>query len=161
MFGSKPIGIIVHGSRSNAASRTLQQEYDGTRTYAENSYIAAGDYYTGWNCTIGPKQWSVHFPADYYGWNAGQDGAVRIGLEVAQAIEAWDITDDQCLAFGDCYHSYIVPRWGPYNLRRTGVLVRHSTLPQGVSAGKTDVFNRNDVARWADLVDRFARACGQ
>ena len=164
VFSSKPSGFVIHGSRSGVVTRSRQQEYDGTRTYAENSLVTLPDgttYYTGWNATIGDLQWSRHFDADKWGHHAGVDGVTRMGFEFAQAVISWNVTDGQVAAWADCYKSYVVPRWGEYNLRATGVLSMHSQLPQGIRDGKTDVFSRDDYARWNDLKARLTAAVGQ
>ena len=160
LFAARPVGFILHGSRSGIATRSRQQEYDGTRTYAENSLVRLPDgttYYTGWNATIGERQYSVHFDCRRWGWNAGRDGETRMATEIAHAVRAWNVTNDQIAAWAAWYWRQVVPVWGHYDLDDPRVLKAHGELPQGQSIGKDDVHAATDP-RLEDVKQRLRRA---
>lgn len=148
-FATQPKGVILHGSRSGK-EWSLWEEFLSTARWAAN---ASNPY--GWNATIGEDVYSVHIPATHYGVNAGTlESSQYLAVEFAQATVHQAITDKQVAAFVDWYREAVLPHWPGLKLGSDASLPAHAELPQGIAAGKSDVFPRQD-GRLHQLRDRI------
>jgi hypothetical protein len=140
------VGIILHGSRSGLA-RSAAAEYAATVRYAGNG--AGG---LAWNVTLGPGAYTVHVPANRWGWNAREHSRHYLAVEFSQARPGDAIGDDQITAFAAWYRAEVAPVWPRLidDLVRPGGLVEHHELPAGRRDGKSDV----DPARPGELARR-------
>lgn len=139
-FAQRPIGIILHGSRSGQAW-SIEREFDSCRNFA-----AAGAAGLGWNATIGPLAYSVHMSARQWGWNARSPASlIYLAVELAQATVNDPITDEMVQALGHWYEHEVIPVWGKLDLSLDSHLPMHSELPTGIADGKTDAFPRGDA----------------
>lgn len=93
-FTGTPSGVILHGSRSGQSQYTIEQEYTGTVNYVRGG--AGGEL--GWHATVGDRKITVHMAPNQWGWNARAASSKYIAVELAQAVEAHDITDGQITA---------------------------------------------------------------
>lgn len=135
-FGQRPRGIILHGSRSGRASNPIAAEYVGTASYEVNN--SAG---LGWNATIGEDVVALHVDARRWGWNARAASMHYLAVEIAQPVEAVDVTDGQVRAFCDWVRQHVLPVWPDLPMHfPTHAEVEHSG-ETGVRDGKTDVFS--------------------
>lgn len=150
-FAYRPVGIILHGSRSGQAW-SIGREFVSTRNYATSGIEL------GWNATIGPDAYSVHMTAREWGWNARSPASqTLLAVEFAQAQLSDPITDAQVRAFVHWYEHEVMPMWGALDLSADAALPMHSELPAGVQDGKTDAFTRNSE-RANDLRARIRAA---
>ena len=132
--------MILHGSRSGSTvpvtPETRHGEFVGTSNYAVNE---PNGY--GWNATIGDDEIAVHMAYSQWGWNARGCSPHYLGVEFAQAVEGWPITDGQVRAF--CWFFSEARKVWP---ALPTVLPTHSELDgilmYGPLDGKTDVFHR-------------------
>ena len=151
-FVHKPLGIILHGSRSGQ-QWSIGSEFDSCRNFA-----AGGANGLGWNATVGEDEYSIHMTARQWGWNARSPASqTLLAVELAQAQLVDPITDAQVRAFVHWYEHEVVPVWGPLDLSSDGALPTHAELPAGIADGKTDCFPRNDP-RADDLRARIRAA---
>lgn len=148
-FAQTPLGVILHGSRSGAASNPTAAEYVGTAHWA----VANPDS-LGWSATIGSDIIALHMPFAAWGWNAREHSSVYLAVELAQAVEAQPISDGQVRAVA-WFFQQAKKTWP--NLPR--FFPTHAELPAGVRDGKTDVFSRGS-ARTDELRARINAALG-
>lgn len=137
-FKTAPVGIILHGSRGNAA--TLDAEYRGTTKWAitnPNGFC--------WNATIGENIYALHLTARQWGWNAREASSTHLAAEFAQPTVKHFITDAQVAAFVEWYREQVRPVWPHLTLATDEQMPMHSELPAGIRDGKSDAYPRGDV----------------
>jgi hypothetical protein len=126
-----PLGIIVHGSRSEQSERTIDEEFTGTVSYA-----SGGADGKAWNVTVGDRCWARHAGPQKWGWNAREHSSDYLAVEFAQPNLGDPITDGQIEAYVDWYVTDVVPWWG----RVVTPTVMHAALLAGIRDGKSDLF---------------------
>jgi hypothetical protein len=146
-YTSQPVGVILHGSRSGVAGRSVEAEYHGTRGYA------ASGIELGWTCTVGNDAVSLHMTPAHWGWNARGASSRYLAVEFAQPTVAYTITDAQVRAFCWWLQYIALAQWPdlPFHFPM------HSELPEGKADGKSDTYLPSDP-RADDLRQRIA-AC--
>lgn len=145
-FAGTPQGIILHGSRSGVAGRSVQAEYDGTRRYA------ASGIELGWSATVGDDAVSLHMRPRAWGWNARGASSHYLAVELAQPTVHDPITEGQVRALCWWIQQIVLPIWPTLDVTH---LPTHAELPEGQADGKTDCFPLGD-ARADELRARIA-----
>lgn len=138
-FTHVPSGIILHGSRSGIAGRSMQAEYDGTRRYA------ASGIELGWNLTCGHDAVSIHMAPDQWGWNSRAASRHYLAVELAQPTVHDSISDGQVRALVWWLQHEVWPRWPGMDFHS---LPTHAELEArgetGAWDGKSDVWPVGD-----------------
>lgn len=144
-FAATPKGVILHGSESGSTTNTVYEEWVGTCKYVQKGalrFTKTGEpYYVSWNATIGEDIVGRHMKPGTWGWNAGEESALFIGVELAHARTVLSISDAQVNALAwyiadECRGAFpTMPLFFPL----------HSELPQGISVGKVDLYPRGSV----------------
>lgn len=151
LFVAPPLGIILHGSRSEV-NRPTYNEYIGTAQYCQ-----LPQHGLGWNITAGPGVYARHYSARHWGWNAREHSSRYLACEFAQPTVNHPIGDDQVGAFAAWVREEVWPAWPTLDVSRDDALPTHAELPAGKRDGKSDTFPEDD-ARTADLRRRIRRA---
>ena len=144
MFPTKPIGFLLHGTRSGAPHYDIDQEYAGTL-----NYVRAGASGLGWQATIGNDAVALHLPWTHWAWHAYDASRILIGLEFAQATVEGAITDAQIRAAAWCIaqaYAATRERWGtPIPVAFwTHAEVEANGWTHHTPEGKTDTFPMSD-----------------
>jgi hypothetical protein len=145
VYGVRPRGVILHGSRSGIAGHPALDEWSDTAHWAT---IEPNGY--GWSATIGPDRVASHMPLNLWGWNARGCSPHYLAVEFAQANVS-DAIDDAAVAafcwwFVDLARAMwsTLPRVFPSHAELDG------TPEYGQHDGKTDAFPLHDP-RMVDL----------
>ena len=144
-FQTQPKGVILHGSRSGSSKATLGQEFSGTAAWAQNS-----SHQLGWNATIGPNAVAIHIEPQFWGWNARAASRVYLAVEFAQAVEDWEITNEQVKAFCWYFLQRLRDKWPTLPAYFPTHAEVEKSGETGIYDGKTDVFSskeRSDALR--------------
>lgn len=153
LFGPKPLGIILHGSRSGRAGNPIESEYLGTARYEQSNTASLG-----WHATIGDGVVAIHLTPREYGWHARQASLRYLGVEFAQPTVDDAITDGQVAAFAAYVKKHVTPVYPDLTLEfPTHAEVDGTPVYGGTYDGKSDVFPKGDM-RAAELRGRIARA---
>ena len=141
-FASTPRGVILHGSRSGQAGNSRHAEYIGTARYEQSNrqQSAEGPWKLGWSATIGEGVVAWHMEADQWGHNASAASRLYLGVEFAQAVEAWPITDAQVEAFA-AFFLRCRQRWPNLPMHFPTHAEVERSGEAGAVFGKTDVFS--------------------
>jgi len=138
-FGNTPKGVILHSSRSGAASKSCHEEFEGTA-----AWNGANPDGLAWNATVGDDEIAIHLdPADW-GWNARRASSSYLAVEFAQPTAAQAVTDGQVRAFCWWLRARVLKQWPefPRNFpTHAEVEARGET---GQHDGKSDVFPLGD-----------------
>ncbi len=138
-YTSKPVGVILHGSRSGVAGRSVEAEYHGCRAYA------ASGIELGWTATVGNDAVSLHMTPAHWGWNARAASSRYLAVEFAQPTVADMITDGQVRAFCWWIQHIALAQWPALDIAN---LPTHAELEAwgqtGARDGKTDCYPVGD-----------------
>lgn len=149
---------MLHGSRSGIVGRPLRAEYDATRRYCQTN-----PYGLSWHATVGNDCYSVHLPADTWGWHARACSRTWLGVELAQPTSDVTITDQQVAALCHWIQTVVLARWPDLELTGRNLLT-HAEVEQlgltGATDGKTDCYPYGDP-RAGELRQRILAGLGR
>ena len=138
-FTGTPKGVILHSSRSGAASKSCHEEFEGTA-----AWNGANPDGLAWNATVGDDEIAIHLNPDEWGWNARRASSSYLAVEFAQPTAAQAVTDGQVRAFCWWLRARVLKQW-PQLARNfpthAEVEARGET---GQYDGKSDVFPLGD-----------------
>lgn len=134
---------MLHGSRSGLVGRPLSAEYDATRRYCVSNTADLS-----WHATIGDDCYSVHLPADHWGWHARAASRQWLGVEFAQPTADDTITDGQVRAVVHWLTTVVLSRWPTFEVSAR-TLLTHAEVERlgltGATDGKTDCYPYGDI----------------
>lgn len=148
VWGSTPLGVVLHGSRSGQEDYITAQEFAGTAAYAASGTNGIDM----WHVTIGDDELAIHLDPDQWGWHAREYSRRWLGAEFAQPTVGSAISDAQIRAF--IWWFYETARWMWPDL--PAHFVFHSEIMPGVRDGKTDPFPNGST----ELIDLRQRILG-
>jgi hypothetical protein len=154
-YPATPRGFIVHGSRSGVAHLSTDEEFWGTAHFTKNRQDGLS-----YQATIGDDIVSMGLPDGHWGWHARGCSSLYVGYELAQPVEAADISDAQVRAL--VYRMRADRRvWPDIPLMlKTHAEVDGTAEYGGYHDGKSDVMSRGS-ARWDALRGRILAECAR